>query len=208
MFGNNTFNNNQGPDLSTTQSNKYTKYLWIFYIVLVALEITKSAMLNNWDNIFYLLILGMILYCAIKQMSFWMMTVFMVYLIFPMIDNFFRIGKYLQDWNQYFEREYQPMRGINEKIFTFSVQTLWLNCSGVYIVFLTYREFKAINYEKEGIDTYNYGNNETANNREVNNGGVNNYGSVQTNNTAGQQNNNENTGFNAFVGSGVRIGGD
>lgn len=186
-------------DAHTAKSRKYKTYLWIYFGVIVLVEILKIALLNNWNGIFNVLVMGLILYCAISQLSYWMLTQFMLYLLFPMMENFFRFGQYLQDWDAYFGDQCAPNCSYYTKMFVFSVLIQVINSFGVYLIFLEYREFKAIQYEKAGVPVYGGNQSET----------VRNYGATDENdNQVGENSTNQRRNFNAFNGRGVVIGGE
>jgi hypothetical protein len=68
---------------------------------------------------------------------------YLLYIVFPIITSVFTIGKLIQDLPGSFQSD-NPHYNQNVKIMALSCVIIAVFSTGVYLVFMAYREFKSI----------------------------------------------------------------
>lgn len=209
-----------GQDMSqfmTPAAKKYKCYCWIYILLASIMAIVKIVThLDDFMQIFFIAIMAGLLWCALSQMSYSMLTFFLIYLMYPQIMDFFEIGAISQDFNARIIDKSQcgDNCNSNQTIFIVSIVDFFVQWIGVFFIFLEYREFKAITQDKMGGGNYmamaQGGQNNAGGGMETPNddGWARNQAPAQNNNDAPANAQANNRGYTAFQGRGVTLGGN
>lgn len=204
-----------GQDMSgamTPAAKKYKCILWIWMIFACFIVVIKQFFTFSFSDIFMILIEAGILWCALSQLNYSMLTILLIYVFIPLLMDLFKVGAYLQDFNAKIIDRGSCGDDCNTNLAMFIICTadFIVQCAGVYCIFLEFREFKAITQEKSGSNYFaapQGGDGQNTGLQTPANGQGTNMQQPPQNRQANTRNNNT-SGANVFQGQGVRIGGN
>ena len=121
-------------------------------IVALAQLFVDGHFIDSFYTMFNILISILLIYCATCQISLCFLAIYLLYIMYPLIQWIMAIGLTLQNTNKYYVNPQLRSKTITALII--GMITIVVLSGSIFLVFLAYREYKAIS---KGMIEESYG---------------------------------------------------